>query len=107
MKILILEDSDEVLFVLKEILNPALDITYVTDFLEFQKFIETCTPDILITDWNFPHGNGDQVAKIARAKGVKHIFLNSDYVKYDETLYDGVLEKMSLTQIPTLLKKFS
>jgi len=104
MKILIVEDSEEMLFVLKEIINPALDVTFATDFNEAKAFLEVHTPDLVITDWNFPYGNGDDVARLARAKGCKRIILHSGSVKYEANLYDDTIEKLNTHKILQVLK---
>lgn len=100
MRILIVEDAAEIIDVLKEfIITDDMIVTIAMDFKEAKFSLESGTFDIVLTDWNFPYGDGDQVAELARAKGCKKIILHSGSVIYKKELYDKIVEKSDIRSL--------
>lgn len=102
-KILIVEDCEDIVFILKEVLNPALDITFAKDFKEARDALAHIHFDLVVTDFNFPFGNGDQVAKLAREMGTTTVILFSTEMKYTRELYDSVFDKLELKKLAKII----
>jgi DNA-binding response OmpR family regulator len=103
-KVLIVEDSEEIIELLKIVINPEVDVTFALDFKEAKAYLKNNHPDVVMTDWNFPYGNGDEVAELARANGCKRIILHSGSLQYKEKLYDEIIEKTNIKQLQKALK---
>jgi CheY-like chemotaxis protein len=53
------------------------DLEVAQNFNEAKTLLETKPFDIVLTDFNFPGGDGDQVAELAHQKKIPKIYLHS------------------------------
>jgi CheY-like chemotaxis protein len=53
------------------------DLTVAQNFNEAKDLLESESFDVVVTDFNFPGGDGDEVAELAHQKGVPKIYLHS------------------------------
>jgi DNA-binding response OmpR family regulator len=95
MKLLIVEDDLNLIDTLKEFINPVLDVHFAKDLSEAMEYLKTNIPDVVLTDFHFPGGNGHDVARYARNVGCQKVILHtSDHTVRDiEGLYSDIYSK--------------
>jgi DNA-binding response OmpR family regulator len=80
-KLLLVEDSEDVIDALNMYFDAfgkgRYDIMVAKNFQEAEALLETEKFDIVVTDFNFPGGDGDQVAQLAKELDVPKIYLHS------------------------------
>jgi len=98
-KILLVEDDEAIIFVYREILGKVAEVLVATTYGEFECLV-TLQPDIVLTDFHFPGGNGNHVAQVAREKGVEHVILQMGDLSQDikQELFNAVYEKIDFPQ---------
>lgn len=104
--VLLVEDSDNVIWMYKEALGNLYNIVVAETYEEFLEKLP-CNPDMVLTDFNFHGGNGNDVAVKAREVGIKHIVLQtSDCTSGPkEHLYDAVFWKGDYKDMFAYLKE--
>lgn len=94
--LLIVEDENFVKQVYIQRFEFKFNILIASNFSEFESLLEKNHVDIVLTDFNFPGGDGNQVAEISRAAGVKLIILQSAAPELcNESLFNHIFCKLS------------
>jgi CheY-like chemotaxis protein len=106
-KLLIVEDDPAISTMLVDILDKSLDIHLASNFNEALNYLKSTKPDLVITDFNFPGGNGLEVALMAREMGCEEILLHSgDSILYEnEPAFSSVAAKFQVDRILKFVKK--
>ncbi len=102
MKVLLVEDYRHYADILvNELREAGYTVALAEDMDEARQYLQGMPPDIVITDFNFPGGNGDEVLDLARSLKINRVYLNSSLPSMSKRLreYTGVLSKDSVTSI--------
>lgn len=94
--LLIVEDSEDALFCLAMV-TEGWAVKIAKDFKTAEAFLLSKPFDLVITDFNFPGGNGHDVADLARDCGNQTIYLHSSDVEAHKDAsqrYDIKFEKL-------------
>lgn len=105
--LLIVEDELEIIDLIKTVVDLSKYNTVIaTDFKEAAAILSTSKIDLVITDFNFPGGNGNLVAIFALSLGVRNIWLHTGDVenpKINQRLFNMVFPKLSKLMIERLV----
>lgn len=107
MKLLIVEDDDQILDMLKVLIKPEFEVHYAFDFTGAENYLKENTPDIVVTDFNFPGGDGNMVARLAKQVGCKKVLLHSSEVRpvVEKSLFSMALDKCEFTKMMKFLEE--
>lgn len=100
--LLIVEDDDMVLDTMLSLAfdTSQFDIKVAKNFQEAEHALNSWHFDVVITDFNFPGGDGDKVAKLAHDKGVKKIYLHSGAPEQAKSnLYTAKIAKLDRKEL--------
>jgi DNA-binding response OmpR family regulator len=105
--VLLIEDDASTIFIYKDMLGKNCNLVVAETYQEFLDKI-SCSPDIVLTDFNFPGGNGNDVATKSRECGVPLVVLQSSDVtaRVDISLYDAAFSKSEILHIKAFLRGF-
>jgi CheY-like chemotaxis protein len=105
-KLLLVEDEEDVIDLFVKYLNKVpdrYDITVARNFAEVQQLLAAESFEVVVTDFNFPGGNGDQVAALANQKNTPRIYLHSGTPEdAKSTLYTQRIEKLDRNALKAL-----
>jgi DNA-binding response OmpR family regulator len=101
-KVLIVEDHKEVVDTMKVFMSQDLDVTFAPDFQAAEKELASQSFDCVVTDFNFPGGNGDDVAALAVDKGIR-VVLHSSEISLAKAHYATRYEKMDTAFMKALM----
>lgn len=105
-RILLVEDQEDVISALQSVLpQDRIELTVAMTMHEAIKALETRSYDLVLTDFSFPGGNGNDVANLARQKGISTIWLHTgDPEKSDisVSLFAEVFQKFDKGMIQRL-----
>lgn len=92
--LLLVEDNKEIAWCYTEHLKNDFKVIVAENFEEFKEKLKE-NPSIVITDFNFPGGNGNDVARLAKQSGVKKVIAQSNDIsgRIEPNLFDGVFDK--------------
>lgn len=98
--ILLVEDSPDIAGLYVESLEKNFNIIVAETYQEFLEKIKL-NPEIVITDFNFPGGDGNGVARLSRQVGVKKVIIQSDDLsgRIEKNLFDSVFNKTDLIEL--------
>lgn len=93
--ILVVEDEPRLMELIAEALAGPYKVSLAYDCKAAKELLASGEKfDLVLTDFQMPHGNGDDVARAARAVGVPRVVLFSGLPGLaNHTLYDRILSK--------------
>lgn len=103
--ILLVEDTENIADLIIEYLTEkGHKVVWAPDFKTTQHMISfssrTKNPfDLIITDFNFPHGDGNDVAKLAKDHNIPVWLQSGNLDQADKTLFNRVYDKIDLSQL--------
>ena len=96
---LIVEDQMDVIDLMISVVDrQKWDLVVVQDFKEAAQTLVLFKYDVVVTDFQFPGGNGNMIGELAGKVGVGYIYLHTGDVEnneIDKTLYNEVFPKFS------------
>lgn len=103
--LLLVEDDESSLFIYKDLFSKQFNLVIATTFDQFIEKMD-CKPDIVLTDFNFPGGNGNDVAKKAKEAGVEMIVLQSNDITSRplHELYHAVFSKLDVMEVAQFIR---
>lgn len=103
--LLLVEDSENVIWMYQDALGKYFNVVVAETYEQFLEKIDI-HPDIVLTDFNFPGGDGNDVARKSRELKIPLIILQSSDIggHIDKTLYHAMFAKTDWHEMFRYLK---
>lgn len=102
--LLIVEDAPDVTVILKSVLGGRWQVSVAADFAEAVRLIVDHKYDLIVTDFNFPGGDGNLIAKLVREPANRVVLHTSNLTdaRIKRELFDMCYDKLDRELIKEL-----